>query len=134
MKCCLRDPDGYDLTLRDQCTREIPELVAAVDCWLRKRKNRKGGRQFKCMIAGGEKTILSRVSSRIETFVGYTLIERTTECKCRGGLAHDHPEIEDIAVPADQAPMTKAGLQERGPSQTWQSHLSRRAWWDSRRT
>jgi hypothetical protein len=80
MKCCLRDPDGYDLTLRDQCTGEIPELVAAVDCWLRKRKNRKGGRQFKCTIASGEKTILSRVSSRIETFVGHTLIERTMEC------------------------------------------------------
>jgi hypothetical protein len=32
MKCCLQDPDGYDLMSRDQCAREIPELVAAVDC------------------------------------------------------------------------------------------------------
>jgi len=52
------------LTSRDEWTREIPELVAAVDCRLRKRKNRKGGWQFKCAIADGEKTISNRVSSR----------------------------------------------------------------------
>jgi hypothetical protein len=82
---------------------------------LRERKNRKEGWQFKYTIADGEKTISSRVSSRFETFIGYTLIERTAECKCRGGLAHDHPEVEDIAVPADQAPATKAGAAGAGP-------------------
>jgi hypothetical protein len=116
MKCCLQDLDGYDLTSRGECTREIPELVAAVDCRLKKRKNRKEGWQFKCAIVDGEKTISNRVSSRFETFVGDTLIERTAECKCRGGLAH-HPEIEDIAIPTDQAPATKAGAAGAGPSQ-----------------
>jgi len=118
---------GYDLTSWDECTREILELVAAVDCRLRKRKNRKEGWQFKCAIVDGEKTISNRVSSRFETFVGYTLIERTAECKCRGGLAHHHPEVEAIAVPTDQVPATKAGAAGAGPEPELGSHtLSRR--------
>lgn len=34
---------GYELTSRDECTREMLELVAAVGGWLRKKKNMEGG-------------------------------------------------------------------------------------------
>jgi hypothetical protein len=34
---------GYELTSRDECTREMLELVADVGDCLRKKKNREGG-------------------------------------------------------------------------------------------
>jgi hypothetical protein len=78
--------------------------------WLvEEKENRKEVWQFKCTIADGEKTISNRIPSRFETFVVRTLIERTAECICRGGLAHHHLEVEDIAVPIGQAPATRAG-------------------------
>jgi hypothetical protein len=49
----------------------------------------------------------------------------TAGCKCRGGLAHHHPEVEGIAVPTDQAPATKAGATGARPEQEFGSHTCR---------
>ena len=65
MKYCLQDLDGYELMSRDECTREMLELAAAVGGWLRKKKNRKEGWQIKCTIAAGEKAIIEPHSQQI---------------------------------------------------------------------
>ena len=46
----------------------------------------------------------------------YTLIERTAECICHGTLAHHFSEVEDIAVPIDQALAAKTGAARERPN------------------
>lgn len=66
---------------------EMPKPSTAMDRWLRKRKNRKQGWQFKCIIADGEKKISNRIPWRFETFLVCLLIERLVPSPVGGGIA-----------------------------------------------
>ena len=109
----IEDPSEYALTRQDDCEIEIPELMRAVDCWLEKRRQRKQGWQFKCIIADGEKKISNWIPSRSGRVVQYVLVEREVTCQCGGEARRNHVPAEDVANLTDEVAATMTtGVEE----------------------
>lgn len=102
---------------------ETPELSTAVDRWLRKRKNREHGWQFKCIIEDGDKKISNRIPSRFGTFVAYVLIERVVPGPAGGLIPSGREEVDGLVVARHETTVTA-----RGGWQTCWSQDQREAW------
>jgi hypothetical protein len=88
--------------------------------WLvEERKTRKEGRQFKCTIVDGEKTISNRIPSRFETIVVYTLIGKDSGMHMPRRLGtSSFKRSRTLPFPLIKYSDEDRGPQERGPSQT----------------
>jgi hypothetical protein len=109
MICTINDFNAYTLTAQEECVARTPELLMAVDRWLR-RKNRKEGSKFKGTIVDGEEKISNRIRSKTGTFVVHVLIERVVQCPCGRGVKHDDLAVEEIAVTMHEITATARGV------------------------
>lgn len=89
---------------------ETPEMSTAVDRWLRKRKNREHGWQFKRIIEDGDKKISNRIPSRFGTFVVYVLIERVVPGLAGGLIASGRETVDGLVVARHETTATARGV------------------------